>query len=234
MRQRQEAEHLLTGTIDLPNVSDINICSNVIRREHHALAEAGGAGGVAQEDEIAIGHLIIDHITPPEAGRVALLHQPVGIEGAALLDRRALGEGSEGVDPVGGSDRLQLLGIKRGDMLRADEDHLRVGVLHEMHRILGGESRQDRHQHSAVRDHPEPDDTPLCTILAQQCHMIPLRHAGGLEEEVNPRDTARRIGIAVDGTGVVVAERGADPVLAERLLKELYQWLLDHLLSLLL
>ena len=52
-------------------------------------------------------------------------------------------------------------------MLRPDEDYHRVGVVHEVHRILGGKGGQYRHQHRPVGDDTEPDNAPLSTVLAQ-------------------------------------------------------------------
>ena len=162
MEHRQHAEHaVFVGHVECDDAG-LDIGDQVALGEHHALGQAGRAGGVDQEDEVVGRHF--------RAGR---LGERVAVD---LLQRRRVTARIVQEDVFQGRDRLLRLedGVQEGLRGQAALD---LGVVEDEGDALGFLEEVHRHRYGAEPREGEGEDHELGAVTHQDAEGVALADA---------------------------------------------------------
>ena len=202
--------------------AELNVAEQRTVRQHHALAEAGGATGVVDEHHVGGGGAHVTHIIGRETLRVAATEKLVEARAgtselvAAREQQREVAE-AQRAHKVG-----HLLGVEVLPDGVVGQHEARVAVVDEVMDAVGLEVGQDGHGHTAVGDYGNHGHCPLRRVAATDGDALAGLQAGMFVEQVQLGYFACQVAV-LKSDAAEVGERRALPIVADALFYKGYQ-----------
>ena len=161
-------------------------------RQHRALGDPGGAGGIDDRGEGVGRHGLGP---PPEFAEPGQVGFGVGegrqhVRFGARLGRVERNHALEAGEL--GPDRGDLLGLRGG----RDEDEPCPGIPEQDGDLIGGQRRVDRHHHRAERQRGVVDHGPLGPVLREDGNPVSRDEAPGVEHRGDLGDSLLHLAIS--------------------------------------
>ena len=183
--KRQHVQHCVSWLEKIETVdAELYVAPEVAVGEHHAFGEAGGAGGIIYQSQIAaIVHGVI-YVFGGEDSRIAFAEKSVVVFGGKchFLGTReqqtAVGNPDCGVDcrHTVGADAVPCVGVGK--------QQAGFAVVHQMFYCFRSESRKNRHTNSTVCKAGKDAYCPFGTVAAAESYLVADGNTGMCECEV--------------------------------------------------